>query len=395
MSAISAASRGASVTVCEQLACPGAKLLASGGGRCNFTNTLPPRDFARGFGVKSRFVGHALRVMPPAKLREFLEKLGCPSFATDGFRVHPASNRSKDVLDALLNECRRLNVEISCNTRVDGLVFDQNRAAGVRTGGKEIHAGAVIISAGGRARPRLGGTGGGYPLAEQAGHAIVEPAPALVPLITAETWPGECAGITLPSARVAVSGSENICSVGELLFTHDGLSGPAALDISGAVAELLRSGGQVGLSVMPVRDCSANEWMDFFRAHAAPGRKRIAGIAGIRMPGKLAGILCGLAGIPGGAPVSQVSRRGLERLAGLLAGAPLTVTATAGFDKAMLTRGGVSLREINPATMESGLVKSLFFTGEVVDIDGPSGGYNLQWAFSSGRLAGLNAAAQN
>ena len=271
MAAIAAAGRGARAVVREQLDRPGAKLLASGGGRCNLTNTADEAAFVAAFGRQGRFILPALRAFGPAALRRFLADRGVPTGAADGFRVLPRSGRAADVLNALLDECGRLGVTVRCGTPVTGLLLSGGltasavqvppavptvRVCGVVAGGREIAADAVIVAAGGAGWPELGGTGGGYALARQAGHALVEPSPSLVGLVTVEPWPRSCAGVSLPQARVWIDAPATgrgagrargraAARRGEVLLTHEGVSGPAVLDLSGDVAEMLRRGGPV------------------------------------------------------------------------------------------------------------------------------------------------------
>jgi len=393
--AIAAARRGAAVTVCEQLDGPGRKLLATGGGRCNLTNIASSLEFMQRLGRQGRFTQPALARMDARALCRFMAELGVPTVAADGFHVFPRSNRAADVLDALLHECTRLGVRVRTGVRLTRLAVDGGMIRGVFSSRESLEARSVIVAAGGKSYPSLGGTGGGYGLALQAGHTLVEPVPALAPLETAETWPSACAGASLPRARlwIDVPRRRKEAAEGELLFTHTGLSGPAALDLSGAVSRLLLSRETVPLGLDLAPGTPRAEWLErLARWKQGAGQKKAFNFLDDYFPRSLARALCAeLGGIDDLTP-DRLKPALRERLVRLVTRAPLTVQGTAGFKKAMVTCGGVSLKEVDPRSLESRLVKGLYFAGEILDLDGPCGGFNLQWAFSSGWLAGMSGA---
>jgi predicted Rossmann fold flavoprotein len=389
MAAIAAAGRGARVVVCERLATPGRKLLASGGGRCNLTNTLAPDAFAERLGRHGRFALPALERLGSKQLRAFLRERGVRTESLDGFRVYPSSERSLDVLSALLRECDERRVTVQTGTAVLGLAVEEGRAAGVATASGAVAAGSVVVATGGAGYPDLGGTHDGYALARAAGHTTREPVPALVGITTKDTWLRACAGVSLEGARVTVDVPRRGTSAeGDILLTHKGISGQAALDVSGTVSELLDSRPAVPLLVSLVASVSRDEWArDLDTWRAAEVRRSVAGLLAERLPRSLARALCERAGA-GSVRAGHLPRAVRDRLVDLLVALPLTAVGTGGFARAMVTRGGVSLREVDPRTLESRITAGLFFAGEVLDVDGPSGGFNLQWAFSSGWLAG-------
>lgn len=403
MAAISAAERGATVTVLEQLGSTGMKLLATGGGRCNLTNAAAEGEFLAAFGKRGRFMTDALRGLDSRALRAFLKDLGVPTRARDGFRVFPASGRARDVRDALVRRAGELGAKLVLDAEVRGLIVEANKLRGVETAAGPVAARAVVIATGGRSRPKLGGRGSGYELARAAGHEIVTPTPALVPLLTREEWPRSLAGVSLPDVRVWVDLPKlrKRDVRGEFLFTHRGVSGPAVLDISGAVATLLKGHGgrldEVPLRVEVVRGMDCATWeSEIERWRSTEGGRAVRALLAKRIPRALAAALARLAS-QGGRDLgetlaSSVTREGRRRLARLLSGLPLSIIGTEGFESAMVTRGGVDLDEVDPRTLGSRLVRGLFFAGEVLDLAGPCGGYNLQWAFSSGRLVGTSAA---
>ncbi len=391
MAALSAARRGASVILCEQLDHAGAKLLVTGGGRCNLTNTLAPEELMPRFGRDGRFMQPALEAMDSPALRRLMAELGAPTHAPDGFHVYPVSDTARTVQQALLRACDQARVRILRPCEVRELAVEQRRVRGVRTSSGSLCSSAVILATGGRSYPDLGSTGTGYRLAEGVGHSVTPLLPVLVPLKTRETWPHACPGISIPGSRVTIALPKHRGAAvqGDVLFTHSGISGPAVLDLSRSVVPLLQEHAVVPVSVELTPGVSSAEWLRRFGDwQTLHGKKHVANLLDAHLPGRLARALALAAGIPENTTAATLTRGQRESLAGLLASAPLTVIGAGGFDQAMVTRGGVSLREVHPPTLESRLVKGLFFAGEMLNLDGPCGGYNLQWAFSSGWLAG-------
>jgi hypothetical protein len=232
-------------------------------------------------------------------------------------------------------------------------------------------------------------------LARQAGHSILEPLPALVPLVTRERWPARLAGVAIPGARVwiALPKQSKAGVTGDVLLTHAGLSGPAVLDISGDVARLLHRGKPVPVRIELVAGMDASQWdrqLEAWRGTA--GRRRVANLLQERLPASLCRMLCELAGLEEQTTAARLPGPARDTLARLLGGLELTVTATEGFESAFVTRGGVKLQQVNPDTLQSRCLPGLYLAGELLDLDGPSGGFNLQWAFASGWLAGKSAA---
>jgi len=278
------------------------------------------------------------------------------------------------------------------------------RRRGVEADTGRVAARAVVLATGGMSYPEFGGRGTGYELARSVGHRIVAPTPALVPLVPSEAWPHELAGLSLPDVRVWMDLPKlrKRDVGGEVLFTHRGVSGPAILDISGDVAPLLNPHGgsrdEVPLRVEVVRGMDRAAWefeLDEWRSRE--GRSMLRGLLARRIPRALCEavlrLLSGGGTDLGSARASSVSREDRRRLADALASLPLTIVGTEGSERAMVTRGGVDLREVDPRTLASRQVGGLFLAGEVLDLAGPCGGHNLQWAFSSGWLAGSSAAA--
>ena len=381
--ALAASAAGEKVIVLEQLSAPGRKLLASGGGRCNVSNILSPRDMANSFGNACRFVRHALYTYPNEKLCRFLEARGVEMELTDGFHWFPRSGRAQDVLQALCDDGR---FEVITSCRAEKLIVDAGCVRGVQCGDKIFPAERVILAGGGRSYAALGGNGGCYALARQAGHEVTATFPAMVGLQCAESWVHECAGIALPDAesRIALAKEKFRCR-GELLFTHTGVSAFAILDISGRVSELLAQMPSVPLEINLFADRKFDDWMEIFAAWQKEyATKTVVKLLSQEMPKKLAAFLAGDTELK----VSGFSTAARRKLAEKLTALKLNITATDGWSKAMVTRGGVALDDVDSRTLESRLVSGLFFAGEVLDVDGPCGGYNISWALASGFLTG-------
>jgi len=389
--ALNAAENGCRVIVFEKQTQPGLKLLASGGGRCNLTNTLDVPRFAEAFGREGRFTLKALELFPPEKLRAFFAANGVETEVTDGFHVFPESGHARDILTVLLNLCKSLNIEIKTSCKVESLIIENNQLKGILTANGRVDGDCVIIAGGGKGYPKLGGDGSAYLLAEQAGHKINAPLPALVGLRCVEEWPGRCTGISFAAVTAAIDlpkYRKNMCK-GELLFTHHGVSGPAIIDLAGDVSRLLTKTNEVPLTINLFPATSFEEWQKSFKERQSnSGKKQIISILAQDIPKALANEFCALAGIRPDIKTAELKAEARNKLCSLLNALPLKIKSTEGWDKAMLTHGGVALKKVNPDTLESRLLPGLFFVGEVLDLQGPCGGYNLQWAFASGTLAG-------
>jgi hypothetical protein len=397
MAAIAAARHGAKVTLLERMPEPGLKLCASGGGRSNLTNTLTNEAFMDKLGRQGRFAEPALSLMGSVQLREFLASLGVPTHAPDGVRVYPVSENAAQVRDALLAEAVRCKVKVMTNMQVVELIRAGERIGGIKLSKGSMKADAVIIATGSCGYPALGGNDSGYALARSVGHTLAPLAPSLVPIITRERWPGELAGVSLKDVRVWIDlpGHSREGLRGDLLFTHNGISGPAVLDMSGAIARLLTKQFSVPLRIdlLPA-ETAAETLARFTEWRTRAGKKMIVNLLAevVGLPHSFARQLLALAGAEPEVIATELPAMVRDPLVGLLHNLLLTARDTEGFKRAMVVRGGIALRDITSETLESEKLWGLYFAGEVVDIDGPCGGYNLQWAFASGWLAGLAAA---
>ncbi|OGV37184.1 MAG: hypothetical protein A2020_08355 [Lentisphaerae bacterium GWF2_45_14] len=391
MAAIAAASLGRRVLICEKLMRPGLKLLASGGGKCNISNILNPKDFCSYLGKHGRFTLPALELFPSEKLREFLASCGVKTEVSDGFHIFPVSKKASDVLEALLAECHRLNVEFQYETEIKSAVIEKGHISGVISSSGMIKAEKLIMASGGMGYPNLGGGTSGYKLAAETGHNIVKPLPAMTGLTCSETWVRECPGISFKDALISLQLPKyrNKPSRGELIFTHNGISGPSIIDFAGDVSELLAKHVQIPFRINFFADKTAENWLvDFMEWQKNFGKKQVRKLLAMQIPQKIAENLCHLAGISEETTAAAFNASRRKLLSELLSALPIHIDGTESWKKAMITRGGVSLKNVDPHNLESRIVKGLFFAGEVLDIDGPCGGFNLQWAFSSGFLAG-------
>jgi len=391
MAAIIAARCGKDVLLLEKLSKPGAKLKATGGGRCNLTNTLPNDEFMASFGREGRFMTPALIALDYQALIDFLAEIGVESHAPDGFRVFPVTHSSSTIITALENEMKRLGVEVICSQRVEVLQYDETKVTGVSTQDQTYRASAVIVATGGLGYPTLGAEGDGYTLATSVGHKVTELFPAMMPLRTKERWVENCRADTIAKVelRVDLPKAKKLRAKGDLIFTKTGIRGPVVLDFAREVTPLLEKYGEVPLLINLTKGMNEEEVRSHLKNAASdyPGYNTLELVRTL-LPEALSNELCLLAGADPSERFNKLSGMQRAELIKLLTWTPLTVTGHDGFKMAMITRGGVSLKEIRPETMESKLLKGLYFCGEVMNLDGPCGGYNLQWSFSSGFVAG-------
>lgn len=387
MAAIVSARSGKSVLLIEKLSNIASKLKATGGGRCNLTNTLSNEDFMAKFGRNGRFMTHALELFDHKQLIEFFGDIGVETHAPDGYRVFPISHSSKSVIDGLRYEMDRLGVSIITDCKVESLNIQNHRIRGLNTSNATFLATKVIIATGGLGYPVLGAEGDGYTMANSCGHKIVDTHPAMMPLRTSESWVANCTADTIPKVemRIDIKKAKNIKYRGDLIFTKYGIRGPVVLDIAREITPFLDKYREVPILVNLTKGLNEEQ----IRSHMSlNSSKSITEIIVEILPLSVATEIMTLANIDTNISWSKTHGVTRDRLIKLLAWTPLTITGHDGFKLAMITRGGVCLKEIEPRTMESRLISGLYFCGEVMDIDGPCGGYNLQWSFASGYLAG-------
>ena len=389
---LAAVQSGARTLLLERLPSLGRKLLASGGGRCNFSNLLPPPEFMAAFGRSGRFMTNALQTGGLDFIRSFLQSEGIGTVAEDGFHCFPSTGRAASILDAFLHAAQKSGLlTVRTSACVEKLQIRDGRLEGVRTEDTEYFCRKFILASGGTAMSALGGSSRGLKLAESAGHKIVPPLPAMAPIPVDEPWISELTGVSLPDARLTfTAGRLHGSCRGELLFTHEGLSGPAALSLSGPAGRAWREHREsFRLIFAPEAEADRKCWCERIdSARKSDPEKLFRSTPGKTLPRSLSARLAALAGLEAirNGALKNTDR---DRAAGLFAGIPLSVSRLSSMEKAMAMSGGVALSEVDPKTMESRLVKGLFFAGEVLDLTGPCGGYNIQFAIASGRLAGM------
>ena len=370
--------------------------MITGKGRCNVTSADDVPDIIRNIIGNGRFLNSSLRAFDNADVMAFFEGLGVPLKTERGNRVFPQSDRAADVVDAMMKHLRDQEVEIRTNTSVSGLLTEANKICGVRlVDGSEVEAAAVILAMGGASYPATGSTGDGYVFARAVGHTVTPIFPALVPLVTRETWVREVQGLSLRNVRATLyhAGKKEQDFFGEMLFTHFGVTGPIILQLSRRASELLRDGKkdiELRLNLKPaLTHEKLRERVD--RDFAAYEQKHLHNGMIDLLPKRLIDIVLNAAGLAPERVVGQISSKERERLVRVLQALPLTIMGTRPIVEAIVTAGGVATHEINPRTMESKIVKHLYFVGELVDVDAYTGGYNLQAAFSMGHAAGCHS----
>jgi len=382
--AIQTAGAGRRVVLLEKNAMPGAKLLLTGTGQCNITHTGAIRSFEAHYGKNGRFLRTALHGFSNDDLIRFFSGRGLAMAAEENGKVFPGTRASADVLSLLIRECREREVELRCGEQVEGIVQDRQGFI-VRTGKTVYHARAVVITTGGMSYPKTGSTGDGYRFAAALGQPLTETAPALTPLKIRSFPFAALSGISFACLPFSVwrDGKKVADYSGDLLFTHLGLSGPGVLDASRDI----RPGDSIRLSFVGAmrREEFAQDLARRVQENTSWQVRTI--LAAYPVPERLNRKLLALSGIPDDLTCAHFSAAQRSKLVTNCTEFPLEVAALGEYQVAMATRGGVALEGVNPKTMESKIVPGLFFAGEVLDIDGDTGGYNLQAAFSTGYLA--------
>jgi len=391
MTAITAARAGRSVLLLEKLSKIGAKLKATGGGRCNLTNTLDNETFMSHFGRDGRFMTPALDAFDYKALITFFKEIGVESHAPDGFRVFPLTHSSSTIIHAMQDEMQRLGVKVLCSQRVVSLEHNGEQIIGVKTESNTFEAKNVVIATGGKGYPLLGAEGDGYPLAESVGHKVTELYPAMMPLKVKEKWVDTCRADTLAKVAMHVDMKKykKLHAKGDLIFTKEGIRGPVVLDFSREITPLLSKFSEVPLLANFTKGMNEEQIRLHFKKLLLkdPHQNTLALLLTL-LPESVSLALCTLSDVDPTLNLAKQNGEKRDRLYRLLAWTPLTVSGHDGFKMAMITRGGVTLKEIDPCTMQSKKLKGLYFCGEVMNLDGPCGGYNLQWSFASGHLAG-------
>ena len=398
MAALFAARGGASVTLLERNEKLGKKIYITGKGRCNLTNACDRDAFLRRVFRNPRFLYAALSTLDSDATMALMEGLGVALKVERGERVFPVSDKASDVTAALAREIARLGVEVRLESRARSVLSRGGAVCAVALeDGREIPADAVVVATGGMSYPSTGSTGDGYRLAAEHGHALAHPLPALTAIETVQTWPARLAGLTLKNVRlrceVASAKARRIFNEqGELLFTHFGISGPLALTLSSLLPEDVTQ-ARIYIDLKPaLEEKTLDERL--VRDVRALSRKQLSTLMDGLEPHNLGLELCALLDLSPAMTAGNLTQAERRRLVALIKGVPLTPRALRGFSEAIVTRGGIDVRQVNPSKMESRLLRGLYFAGEVLDVDGATGGFNLQIAFSTGALAGKSAAEE-
>lgn len=391
MAAIQAAKNGANVLLLEKTKQVGKKLSITGKGRCNITNAADIPEIIKNIPGNGKFLNSVLRAFNSTDVINFFEELGVKTKVERGNRVFPMSDKASEVVEALINKLLELGVEIQTNTKVTDIIATADKIVGVEIRNKIEPANAVILAVGGASYPATGSTGDGFDIAKKLGHTVTKILPALVPLETEETFVKDLQGLSLRNVKVTLLADDKKIAdeFGEMLFTHFGVSGPIILTLSRKAAFLLNEGKFVELSInlkpaLTPEQVVARVLRDFEKYKRKSIRNGLVEL----LPNALIPIILDLAYIDEDKHIDSITHVERKRLIETLRDFRLTIKKTRPIAEAIVTAGGVSVKEINPKTMESKLIKGLFFAGEVIDIDGFTGGFNLQAAFSMGYAAG-------
>lgn len=396
MAAVAAAEEGNQVVLIEKNEKLGKKIFITGKGRCNLTNNCDTESLLRAVCVNRKFLYSAFYGFTSQDTISFFEDAGMKTKTERGNRVFPVSDHSSDVIFALTRKLKECGVTVLLRTEVDHLLTETTeegnsviRGAALKDGTK-MKGDAVIVATGGLSYRSTGSTGDGYRFAKAAGHSVTELSPSLVPIETAEEWVGRLQGLSLRNVEVTImDGKKELYrEFGEMLFTHYGVTGPLILTASSVIQKRL-SEHPLAMKIN-LKPALSEEQLDarILREFEAAKNKQFKNVLGTLYPAKIIPIIVELCKIPEEKPVHDISKEERKQLIQITREFPLTLTALRDYNEAVITRGGVSVREVNPSTMESKKVQRLYFAGEVLDLDAVTGGYNLQIAWSTGYAAG-------
>lgn len=384
----------ADVTVLEKNERPARKVMITGKGRCNVTNNCSVDTLISRVPKNGRFLYSAFSGFTPQDVMSFFEACGVPLKTERGNRVFPVSDKAVDIVDALVKSVKKIGVKI-INATVLDIITDNGAVSGVRVqGGEVISADSVILATGGMSYPLTGSTGDGYKMAQKLGHNVTELKPSLVPLECHEGFCSTLSGLSLKNVTLSVfeSGKKKpiFCELGEMLFTHFGISGPLVLSASSHIRYMGKKEYEAFIDLKPAL---TSEQLDarILRDFSEEQNKDFANSLDKLLPKSLIPVIVRLSGIPANLKVNQISRPQRAELCKIIKALPLHITGFRPIEEAIITSGGISVKEIDPKTMQSKLVSGLFFAGEIIDVDAYTGGFNLQIAFSTGKAAGENS----
>lgn len=395
LAAVTAADEGAKVLLFEKMPKVGLKMGITGKGRCNLTNSAPIMDFISKTPGNGKFLYSAYEAFSNEDLLQLLHQYGLSTKVERGGRVFPASDDAQEVRHLFMRLLREKRVDLHLNEPVSHIVVIDGEAKGVVTDKDRYDTDAVILCTGGASYPRTGSTGDGYRMAKEVGHKVTTIRPALIPLVCQESWCKELQGLSLKNVTLSLDGGgrRKAEAFGEMLFTHFGITGPIVLSLSDKASLWLSQEHEVKGSI-DLKPALTQEVLDkrVLRDLEKHHLKQMAGSLQELMPHRMIDVVLKLAGIPRDLPVSELKKAQRVALVQTMKSMKLSITGTRPIEEAIVTAGGVSVKEVNPSTMESKKVKNLYLAGEVLDIHAFTGGYNLQAAFSTGHMAALSAA---
>ena len=402
ISAISSAKQNNKVTILEKMNSCGKKLLITGKGRCNITNNCDMDEFFQNIPTNSKFLYSAFNNFTNKDIIDLLEKEGVKTKAERGKRVFPESDKSQDVLNALLKIAKRLNINIKLNSKVTKIETkkegDTNKVIGVYCNSEFIKADKIILATGGKSYPVTGSTGDGYKLAKELGHTVTDLKPSLVPLVSKNDICGKLQGLSLKNVSINLKCQNKIIykDFGEMLFTHFGVSGPIILSASAHlvryknIEELFENNlVELEIDLKPALDIQKLD-QRILRDWEEEKNKNFKNSLDKLLPQKLIPVIVELSGIDENKKVNEITKKERENLVKLLKNLKININGFRNIEEAIITNGGINVKEINPKTMESKIVKGLYFAGEIIDVDALTGGFNLQIAYSTGFTAGIN-----
>lgn len=395
MAAVIAGREGAKVTLLEKMNYVGKKMGITGKGRCNITNACDMSDFIKNTPGNGKFLYGAYERFTNEDLLQLIHDAGLETKVERGGRVFPASDSALDVRNTFMKLMKHYGVDVHLEEPVKKILVDDDTVTGVVTDKETYHADAVVIATGGKSYPATGSTGDGYILAAQVGHKITDIRPSLVPIVTEESWVKDLMGLSLRNVELSVVAKNKVQAkmFGEMMFTHFGITGPIVLSLSHTVGKLMRKKniGTIGLDIN-LKPALSPETLDkrLQKDFDLYSKKQLINGMKDLLPSRLIPLIIELAGIDPQKPINQISKEERQQIGYMLQHMPLTVKGLRPVEEAIVTAGGISLKEFNPKTMESKLVKGLYGAGEVLDIDAFTGGYNLQAAFSTGYVAAMH-----
>ena len=395
MAAVIAGREGANVTLLEKMNYVGKKMGITGKGRCNITNVCDMSEFIKNTPGNGKFLYGAYERFTNEDLLQLLHDAGLETKVERGGRVFPASDSALDVRNTFMKLMKQYGVDVHLEEPVKKILVDDGTVTGVVTDKENYHADAVVIATGGKSYPATGSTGDGYILASQVGHTITDIRPSLVPIVTEESWVKDLMGLSLRNVELSVVAKNKVQAkmFGEMMFTHFGITGPIVLSLSHTVGKLMRKKniGTIGLDIN-LKPALSPETLDkrLQKDFDLYSKKQLINGMKDLLPSRLIPLIIELAGIDPQKPINQISKEERQQIGYMLQHMPLTVKGLRPVEEAIVTAGGISLKEFNPKTMESKLVKGLYGAGEVLDIDAFTGGYNLQAAFSTGYVAAMH-----